>query len=135
MIEIWTDGSTIRNPGPGGYAALVIDGTERREVSGFDPATTNNRMELTAIIRGLAAVDPARSVQVFSDSTYALIGKHVVRTGKPRRKVNTDLWIELLSVTAKRSAPITWNWVRGHSGIANNDAVDRLAKAAAGHQI
>jgi ribonuclease HI len=129
-IQIWTDGSTRTNPGPGGYAALVIDGAERREVTGFDPATTNNRMELTAIIRGLAAADPARSVSIFSDSTYALLGEKVIKAGKPRLHVNADLWIELLAVAAKRSAPIAWVWVRSHSGITNNEHADTLAKQA-----
>jgi ribonuclease HI len=130
MIEVWTDGSCIRNPGPGGYAALVINGTSRTEVAGSDPDTTNNRMELTAVIRGIAAVDASRSVTVFSDSTYALLGERIARTRKPNR-VNRDLWLELIAVTGKRSAPIIWTKVKGHSGIAHNEYVDRLAKEAA----
>jgi ribonuclease HI len=137
-VDLWTDGSTRRNPGPGGYAALIVDpstGEVIDSVSGFNNQTTNNRMELTAIIRGLAQVDPSRSVAVYSDSQYALIGEKVVKTDKPRHKVNTDLWVELLAVVAKRSAPITWHWVRGHSGITNNEAADELASVAAGISI
>jgi len=135
MIEVWTDGSCIGNPGPGGYAALIICGSFRTRITGSEPYTTNNRMELTAVIRGLEAADQAKPVTVFSDSTYALLGKWVTRTRKPR-KVNQDLWLELIKVADKRSAPITWTKVKGHSGVANNLYVDRLAgKAARSHEV
>jgi ribonuclease HI len=130
MIEVWTDGSCIGNPGPGGYAALAIDGTSRTEVAGSDPATTNNRMELTAVIRGIAAVDGSRALTIYSDSTYALLGEKIARTRRPNR-INRDLWLELIAVTSKRSAPIIWTKIKGHSGIAHNEHVDRLAKEAA----
>jgi ribonuclease HI len=131
MIELWSDGSCIRNPGPGGYAAILIDGSSRTEVVGSNPATTNNRMELTAAIRGLQAVATDRSANIFTDSTYVLLGEKVLRTGKPYYKANKDLWLELIAVASKRTAPITWTKVKAHCGIANNESADELAKQAA----
>jgi ribonuclease HI len=83
-------------------------------------------MELTAVIRGLAAIDPTRPVTIFADSTYALIGEQVTKTSRPR-DINRDLWLELIAVASVRTAPIEWRWVKAHSGIANNEHVDVLA--------
>jgi ribonuclease HI len=131
VIEIWTDGSCRRNPGPGGYAALIIDGHARWEVTGFAQSTTNNRMELTAAREGIAAAPTDKPATLYTDSTYVLIGARVIHSGKPRLKVNTDLWIALLQVACRRTAPIIWAKVKAHSGIAHNEYVDRLAAKAA----
>ena len=130
MIQLWSDGSCIGNPGPGGYAAILIDGSSQNEVVGSRRATTNNRMELLAIIEGLRAADPRKPVTVFSDSTYALLGERITRTRRPN-SVNSDLWLELIAVTSKRTAPITWTKVKAHAGIWNNEQADLLAKEAA----
>jgi ribonuclease HI len=88
-------------------------------------------MELLAIIEGLRAADPSKTVTVFSDSTYALLGEKVIRARKPYYKANKDLWLELIAVASKRTAPITWTKVKAHCGIANNESADELAKEAA----
>ena len=133
MIKIWTDGSCYPNPGPGGYAALLIDGDgTRTEIVGYSPSTTNQRMELLAAIRGLQAADPTLPVTIYSDSEYVTkFGKKVVTYGKPKKtKVNRDLWCELTDTVSMRTAPITWTWVKAHSGIVNNEHVDALAGMA-----
>lgn len=133
MIEVWTDGSCRFNPGPGGYAALLVDGDIRTEVVGSHPATTNNRMELTAAIRGIEAADVSIPLTVFSDSTYVLHGgaRYAVPLRKPHTVCNGDLWWEMLRAVARRSAPITWTKVKAHAGIPNNEFVDSLAFKAA----
>ncbi len=94
-LQLWTDGSCVRNPGPGGYAALLIDGDSCKRITGHLSESTNNRLELTAVIRGLSASTPSRTVTVFTDSTYVLQGEAVVASRR-LPKANRDLWSELM---------------------------------------
>ena len=124
-MNIYTDGSCSDNPGPGGWAAIVLsDQDEPLRLSGHDPKTTNNRMELTAAIKGLEAAQPGAAVTLFSDSEYLV--KTMTRNWK--RNVNQDLWEQLDSLTASRK--ITWEWVRGHAGNRWNEEADHLAVSA-----
>ena len=125
-VTIYTDGSCLNNPGPGGWGAIVLrDQGEPLRLSGYDPNTTNNRMELTAAIKGLEAVPIGASVALFSDSEYLV--KTMTRNWK--RRVNQDLWNQLDSLTGSRQ--VGWEWVRGHTGDRWNEEADRLAVSAA----
>ncbi|WP_170005541.1 ribonuclease HI [Pseudopontixanthobacter vadosimaris] len=137
-VEIFTDGACKGNPGPGGWGALLRLGAHEKELSGADPATTNNRMELTAAIRGLQALIEPCEVTLYSDSKYVLDGMTKWIAGwqkrgwinaskKPVR--NADLWHELIAAAAMHD--VDWRWVKGHSGHPENDRVDRLASDAA----
>ena len=124
-MTIYTDGSCSGNPGPGGWAAIVLsDRDEPLRLSGHEPKTTNNRMELTAAIKGLEAAPPGSSVTLFSDSEYLV--KTMTRNWK--RNVNKDLWDQLDSLSASRQ--IDWQWVRGHVGNHWNEEADQLAVSA-----
>ncbi len=127
MIEIYTDGSCLDNPnGPGGWGAVIVkDGRVVEEMSGHDPSTTNNRMEIMAVIRGLGRVKSGSDVVVSSDSEYVI----KTMTLGWKRKANQDLWPELDAVVADRN--VKWNWVRGHDGNEKNEMADRLANGAA----
>lgn len=138
-ITIYTDGSCIGNPGPGGWAALLMCGENEKVVTGNNKDTTNNRMELTAVIEGLACVESRNSnITIYSDSKYVVEGaKSWVRrwrfngwrtaAGKP--VMNMDLWQELVKITDKHT--IRWLWVKAHNGNKHNERVDGLAQAAA----
>ena len=124
-ITIYTDGSCLNNPGPGGWGAIVlVDQGEPLRLSGQEPDTTNNRMELTAAIRGLEAVPAGTSVELFSDSEYLV--KTMTKNWK--RRVNQDLWNQLDSLAVSRQ--VAWQWVQGHSGDRWNEEADRLAFSA-----
>ena len=125
MIEIYTDGACKGNPGPGGWAAIVVEDGSKRELSGREQKTTNNRMELEAVIKGLDAVPERSEVAVFSDSTYVV--NTMTRSWK--RKANHDLWVRLDNVVAGRD--VSWNWVRGHAGHPLNERADELASREA----
>ena len=137
MIEIYTDGACRGNPGPGGWAVLLRKGEHEREISGAEALTTNNRMELTAVIRALESLKRSVPVSLYTDSEYVLRG---VREWLPdwksrgwltaaRKPVkNRDLWEQLDRLITGHD--IDWHWVRGHSGVAGNERVDRLANAA-----
>jgi ribonuclease HI len=136
-VEIFTDGACRGNPGPGGWAALLVAGGERKEVSGADPATTNNRMELMAAIEGLGALKRRCAVKLYTDSKYVLQGatewlpNWKVRGWKTAARdpvKNQDLW-QLLDV-ALAAQDIEWHWVKGHSGHEGNEYVDQLANVA-----
>ena len=124
MVDVYTDGSCLGNPGPGGWGAIVLDSDATRLLSGGDPATTNNRMELTAAIKGIEAVPAGAPVAVHSDSEYLV--KTMTKGWK--RRVNHDLWERLDAL--ERSHKVTWEWVRGHAGNPLNEEADRLAAAA-----
>jgi ribonuclease HI len=136
-VEIWTDGGCRGNPGPGGWAALLIAGGREKVVSGAEPQTTNNRMELTAAIRGLQALKRPCTVQLYTDSEYLRRG---ISEWLPRWKArnwttaarepvkNADLWRELDTVNQLHS--VSWHWVPAHSGVVNNERVDGLVNAA-----
>jgi len=134
QVEIFTDGACKGNPGPGGWGVLLRLGEHEKELSGGEAETTNNRMELTAAIRGLSALTEPCRVELYSDSKYVLDGMTrwvegwkkrgwINASKKPVR--NADLWHELIEVAARHE--VTWHWVRGHSGHPENDRVDRLA--------
>ncbi|WP_300297625.1 ribonuclease HI [Ferrovibrio sp.] len=137
-VEIFTDGACLGNPGPGGWAALLrFNGTEK-ELSGAEPATTNNRMEMMAAIMGLEALKRPCHVALYADSRYVIDGiTKWLRSWKARgwktadRKPvkNVDLWQRL--ETAMAPHQVDWHWVRGHDGHVENERVDVLARAAA----
>jgi ribonuclease HI len=137
-VEIFTDGACKGNPGPGGWGALLRMGRHEKELSGGEPATTNNRMEMTAVIRALEALIEPCEVTIHSDSRYVIDGMTqwihgwqkkgwVNSSKKPVR--NADLWHELIE--AARRHTIAWRWVKGHDGHVENERVDQLASAAA----
>ncbi len=121
MIEVFTDGSCLGNPGRGGWAAIVRMDGEERELQGRAPRTTNNRMEMTAVIEGLASVPQGAQVTVYSDSQYVVN----TMTRNWKRRKNQDLWSKLDMETAARQ--VTWEWIRGHAGHPMNERADRLA--------
>ena len=137
-VEIFTDGACKGNPGPGGWGALLRMGRHEKELSGSDPATTNNRMELTAAIRALQAlVEPCR-VTLHSDSKYVLEGitrwvhgwkKNGWKTAAKKPVQNAELWHELIEAAGRHE--VEWVWVKGHDGHPENERVDALACAAA----
>lgn len=136
-VEIWTDGGCRGNPGPGGWGALLIAGGREKELSGSDPATTNNRMELMAAIRALEALKKPCVVQLHTDSQYVQLGvsewmpkwkERQWRTTDRKPVKNDDLWRQLDELNQRHR--VQWHWVRGHSGVENNERVDRLANAA-----
>lgn len=132
-MRIWTDGSCLGNPGPGGWAALLTYGGHERELSGGAPETTNNRMELLGAIEALETLQRPCEVELWSDSKYVIDGITQWIAGWKRRawkKVkNRDLWERLDEARARHS--VEWRWVKGHSGDPHNERVDRLAVAAA----
>ncbi|HTZ70823.1 MAG TPA: ribonuclease HI [Acetobacteraceae bacterium] len=136
-VEIWTDGGCKPNPGPGGWAALLIFRGVEREVSGGEPATTNNRMELTAAAAALEALKRPCHVILHTDSQYVHNGITRWHTGWVRKNwrnaagdpvANYDLWQRLLAAAAPHK--VEWRWVRGHAGHEMNERVDRLATEA-----
>ena len=136
-IEIYTDGACRGNPGPGGWAATLQLGAHFRELSGAEPATTNNRMELTAVIEALAALKRESAVRLYTDSEYVRRGiaewlkawkARDWRTADKKPVKNRDLWERLDTLAARHN--IEWHWVKGHSGVPGNERVDRLANAA-----
>jgi ribonuclease HI len=136
-VEIWTDGACRGNPGPGGWGVLLTAPGREKELAGAELATTNNRMELTAVIRALEALKRPAKVRLFTDSEYVRRGitewieawkARGWRTADKKPVKNQDLWEELDGLARKHD--IEWRWVRGHSGDAGNDRVDRLANRA-----
>ena len=124
-ITIYTDGSCLGNPGPGGWGALVFGESEvPRRLSGHEDQTTNNRMELMAAIQGLEAVPAGSKVVLHSDSSYLVN----TMTKNWKRRVNHDLWERLDALSGSHN--VEWRWVRGHNGDRWNEAADRLAVAA-----
>lgn len=138
QIELYTDGACEPNPGKGGYGVVLIYGAVRKESSGGYRLTTNNRMEILAVIKGLELLKESCSVNVYSDSTYvvdAMMKGWVVRwkaknwwrTNK-ERAINIDLWERLLVLVENHS--VTFTWIKGHAGDPNNERCDRLSYAA-----
>ena len=134
-ISIYTDGAAKGNPGPGGYGVVLVSGPHRKELSGGFNHTTNNRMELLAVIVGLEALKiPGAEVTVYSDSTYVVnsIEKgwlHKWRAGGFKKAKNVDLWLRFLEVWPKFR--VRFVWIKGHAGHPENEHCDRLAVAAA----
>jgi ribonuclease HI len=136
-VEIWTDGGCKPNPGPGGWAAILRFRTTERELSGSDPATTNNRMELTAAARALEALTRPCRVVLHTDSEYLRNGITRWHQGWVRRNwrnaagdpvANMDLWRQILDAAARHE--IDWRWVRGHGTDVMNNRADALATEA-----
>lgn len=135
---IWTDGACRGNPGQGGWAYIVRadDGVE--EVCyDYEPSTTNNRMELTAVLEALRSIPEGSSVQLFSDSQYVVKGMSEWVAGWQKRNwrkadgkpvLNDDIWKQLVDVTANRE--VQWSWVEGHAGHDENERCDALANRA-----
>ncbi|MFA9200388.1 MAG: ribonuclease HI [Cypionkella sp.] len=137
-VDIFTDGACRGNPGPGGWAALLRMGRHEKELSGGEPATTNNRMELTAAIKALEALIEPCAIQLHSDSKYVLDGitkwvhgwqKNGWKNASKQPVRNADLWHELIA--AARPHRVEWVWVKGHDGHPENERVDALACAEA----
>jgi len=132
-VRIWTDGSCLGNPGPGGWGALLTFGEHERELSGGEDDTTNNRMELMAAIGALESLKRPCQVELWSDSKYVIDGItswiHGWRKRGWKKVKNRDLWERLDE--ARGPHDIEWRWVKGHSGDENNERVDRLAVAQA----
>ncbi|MBL4818075.1 MAG: ribonuclease HI [Deltaproteobacteria bacterium] len=137
-VQIYTDGSCLGNPGPGGWAALLIKGGREKLISGGKKETTNNQMELTAVIKSLSALRRPCNVEVYSDSQYVVKGmKHWVhnwkknnwKTAAKKPVSNQELWEKLCKVAEKHE--ITWHWVKAHSGHPENERVDEAAREEA----
>ncbi|MEO7602457.1 MAG: ribonuclease HI [Sphingomicrobium sp.] len=141
LVEIFTDGACRGNPGPGGWAALLRKGASEREISGGEPATTNNRMELTAAIRALESLTRPCRVELHTDSTYVRDGitrwihrwrSNGWRTSDRKPVKNAELWQELIEAVEPHR--VEWHWVKAHDGHPENERVDALACAAADAQ-
>jgi len=133
-VEIYTDGACRGNPGPGGWGAVLRYGDKERQLFGGEALTTNNRMELTAVIRALEALKRRCRVQVTTDSQYVMKGitewiqnwkRRGWRTASRAPVKNEDLWRRLDALVAGHQ--VSWAWVRGHSGHPENELADRLA--------
>lgn len=138
LVEIYTDGACRGNPGPGGWAALLRKGASEREISGGEPATTNNRMELMAAIRALEALVRPCRVQLHTDSYYVRDGitrwihrwrANGWRTSNRKPVKNAELWQALID--AAEPHRVEWHWIKAHSGHPENERVDALACVAA----
>lgn len=133
-VEIFTDGACRGNPGPGGWGALLRYGATEREIHGGEPETTNNRMELTAVIRALETLKRRCDVRIVTDSQYVRNGitqwihnwkRNGWRTADRKPVKNAELWQRLSALAEQHS--IEWEWVRGHSGHPENERADALA--------
>ena len=138
QVEIFTDGACKGNPGPGGWGAVLRMGGHEKELSGHAPATTNNRMELSAVIEALNALNSPCEVALHTDSKYVIDGitkwifgwqKNGWKNAAKQPVVNIDLWQALL--IAAKPHKISWRWVKGHSGHPENERADKLASDAA----
>lgn len=136
-VTLFTDGACSGNPGPGGWGVLLRYGAHEKELSGGEPATTNNRMEMLAVIHGLEALKKPAQVRIYIDSQYVMKGMTEWLAGWKRRGwktadrqpvKNMDLWQRLEAAMAPHQ--VEWQWVRGHSGHPENERVDQLARAA-----
>ena len=137
-VEIATDGACKGNPGPGGWGAVIRSAGREKELSGGEPLTTNNRMELTAVIEALNALKRPCAVTLSTDSRYVMDGltrwihgwrRNGWKTADRKPVKNADLWQALIEATARHR--ITWQWVKGHAGHPDNERADKLACAAA----
>ena len=140
-VMLFTDGSCLGNPGPGGWACLLRCGSVERELSGAEADTTNNRMELQAVIAGLAALTEPCDVRVVTDSQYVQRGmtRYVARwatagwrSSRGESVANRDLWEALVRESSRHE--VTWTWVRGHGASAEQNRCDQLAQSAA-HEL
>jgi len=137
-VEIFTDGACLGNPGPGGWGALLRYKTVEKQISGGEPDTTNNRMEMMAAIRALESLRRTSRVRLTTDSQYVKQGieswvprwiANGWRTSDKKPVKNQDLWERLVAAT--KAHHVEWHWTRGHSGHTENEQVDKLARDAA----
>lgn len=136
-VVIHTDGACRGNPGPGGWGVVLRYNGNLKKLKGYDPETTNNRMELTAVIEGLKALTRSCDIELHTDSKYVMQGitewlnnwkRNGWKTAARKPVKNIDLWQQLDEEVARHR--IDWNWVKGHSGIEDNEMADQLANAA-----
>ena len=141
LITIYTDGACLGNPGPGGYGAILMNKDHKKEISGSEKDTTNNRMEMRAVIEALRLLKKSSKVAIFTDSKYVMDGitkwiigwkKNNWKTANRKAVKNADLWQDLEKETSKHQ--IDWTWVKGHAGNHYNEIVDELARKAAEDQ-
>lgn len=137
-VQMATDGACKGNPGPGGWGVVIRSGGAEKELSGGEPLTTNNRMEMTAAIKGLEALKRPCQVILSTDSRYVMDGltkwlagwqRNGWRTASKQPVKNADLWQELIAAAAPHK--IKWEWVKGHAGHPENERADKLASDAA----
>lgn len=137
-VQIFTDGSCLGNPGPGGWGVILRSGDTERELSGSEAETTNNRMELRAAIEGLASLSQPATVEIYTDSIYVCDGmtrwihgwkKNGWKTAGKKPVKNDDLWRQLDTLVA--GYRVEWRWVKGHAGHPDNERADKLARKAA----
>jgi len=137
IVEIFTDGACSGNPGQGGYGAILKYGREIKEISGYEKETTNNRMEMMAVIKALELLKRPCAVRVFTDSNYVVKGMTEWVSGwieknwlnsRKRPVSNKDLWERLLKLSQLHQ--IEWKWIRGHHGHPENERCDQLARNA-----
>lgn len=143
QVQIWTDGACSGNPGPGGWGAILIAGTHQTERSGFEAQTTNNRMELRAVVEALRCLKFPCKIQLHSDSSYVIkaFNEHWLENWKRRAWMNAarqpvanrDLWMELDSLVQEHQ--VEWIWVKGHSTDERNNRADELARLAIRSQM
>ena len=135
-VTIYTDGACLGNPGPGGYGAVLLSGAQRKELSGGFRRTTNNRMELLAAISALEALTRESALTIVTDSAYVKNGvtewihswkRNGWKTAGKDPVKNADLWQRLDA--AQKSHKVTWRWIKGHAGHAENERADELARA------
>lgn len=140
-VVIYTDGSCLGNPGPGGYGTILLYKQHRKELSGGFRLTTNNRMELLAAIIGLESLKDSCFVELTTDSQYVRLGitqwlagwkRNNWRTSQKQPVKNQDLWQRLDQACSKHK--VNWHWVKAHNGHPENERCDELARAAATHQ-
>lgn len=138
MVKIYTDGSCLKNPGPGGWAALLVMGSKEKMISGGLKDTTNNQMELMAAIEGLKALTRPCEVQLYADSQYVVKGmkewvtgwiKNNWKTAAKKPVANQEFWQELVKAAERHT--VTWHWVKAHAGHPENERVDEMARAQA----
>ncbi len=137
IVEIFADGACSGNPGPGGYGAILKYDTEIKEISGCKLETTNNRMEMMAVIEALRQIKRPCNIKVLTDSNYVVKGmsewmpgwiKRNWRTAQKKPVQNKDLWEELIKLSQLHK--IEWKWIRGHHGHPENERCDQLAREA-----
>lgn len=137
VIHIYADGACSGNPGPGGWGYVMIYNGKTKEASGSDPNTTNNRMELTAVIKALEAVKTPSKIIVTTDSNYVVKGmkewihgwmRNGWRTSQNKPVLNKELWLRLIELASRHD--IQWLWIKGHDGHPYNERADKLATSA-----